>query len=211
MFNLWINSIPQENGLSIQLLEALECSSLRHLILCVSMCVFWARLWWITLMKCAQCFLSITPHRFPSLCVLCPFYWLSFILFSFHTASEMKRCKLFFLLIKRMKAGICLALLIALDWKWIEWHRFGNSWIIFPHKITSGIRVQRDQFQLSPRLIYFFYASAMFVLSPLVRETYQNKCLSNKNVQWESHISSLTLFVWVQINIYTKVNRNMFY
>lgn len=91
----------------ISFLEAMECSSLRHLILCVCMCVSWARLWWIALMKCAQCFLSITPHRFPSLCVLCPFYWLAFILFSFHTGSEMKRCKLFFLLIKRMKAGIC--------------------------------------------------------------------------------------------------------
>lgn len=117
---------------------------------------------------------AYTPP-FPSSLCLVPFPLpLHFILVSFHTASEMKRCKLFFLLIKRMKAGICLALLIALDWKWIEWHRFGNSWIIFSHKITSGIGVQRDRFQLSPWLIHFLHASAMFVLSPLVRKTYQD-------------------------------------
>lgn len=118
---------------------------------------------------------SLPPHCFPSRSVFCPFYRLFFIPLSFHTASEMKKCKLFFLLIKRMKAGICSALLIALDWKWMERHRFGNSWIIFfPCKITSGIRVQRDWFQWSPWLIHFSYAGAMFVLSPLVREKYHD-------------------------------------
>lgn len=102
-------------------------------------------------MKRAKFFSSIHLYTLPfPISVLCPFFWL---FFSFHSASKMKRCKLFSFWSKGWKQGwswFCWLLQIESEWCGSDLEIPGSYSL---HKITSGSKVEREQFLMQPWLI----------------------------------------------------------